>query len=1026
MGQSNPEDLGNGGTIDGNIVITGDLQVDGGGSLSFDEIITGTQQIKVTDTSALLVEKADGTDVFIVDTTNAKVTVSHNDNISLVIDSTSATRNGILSFTNSADSKNFEFKHNSFDPEAGTNQLEINSTDTANIMVFNLDGKIGLGTANPSTLLNLESATSTAITAENTGNSAVALNLDANRSGADQGLGNINFKWNGTSVAQISGASGADTTNKDDGQIQFSTMSGGSSSVNMTLDKDGNLGIGTDSPDYKLKVEESTNGADCAIAIRALNDGGAGRTALLKVDPDAQTYSFGGTASLIADISNERIGIGTGANIDAKLHIEETVSSTDVAVKLEATNDIYLQFAPANTLKWAITADYPATNDFNIYNYPNNRNDFTIAGATGNATFAGNVGIGTTSPASRLHLYNLGDATNNEFIMETDSSSGGATGNQYLTMKREDTNRANEIKFVTQAHSGSAVHKFSLGQTDSDETGVDGTEFYIGRASGGANPDFIITSAGDVQLQERLTFSGTNNTSAAATINLNSNNYLYIAGGTAGLIIGDDALATAIQFNDASSMAFDIGGGTRAKLDSNSRISLSNNDSGGTGGSDSTSGNSLFGHLAGASIASGDLDNTYIGHKSGNASTARRNTGLGANSLKTIVGGEENVAIGYLASTAFGASETGNVAVGANAMGSADEGSNAHINYNIAIGTNALIAGDFGSASVDLIDNIAIGAGAMQSTSTYAHTGTVAIGRDSLKVAQGDANVAVGYKSLSVCATGSKNTAIGYQSLDALTGGSGENTAVGYGSLGALQTGAFNTAIGNDSLSAMNGSESNNVAVGRSAGYNIDGGENNVFVGRSTQGSSATAANQNVFGYHAAGVADNSVTLGNADVTAVYMAEDSGATVYCAGVNFPDTQVASADANTLDDYEEGTFTPSLGGNTSYNAQVGNYTKIGRKVTCIISLNINAIGTGNTHTISGLPFASIDATEASGCVGFFSGSANTVSTINPSVNNDASTITLCSVGGSGATATATSTAIFANSTSIRINVTYFTD
>jgi len=47
------------------------------------------------------------------------------------------------------------------------------------------------------------------------------------------------------------------------------------------------------------------------------------------------------------------------------------------------------------------------------------------------------------------------------------------------------------------------------------------------------------------------------------------------------------------------------------------------------------------------------------------------------------------------------------------------------------------------------------------------------------------------------------------------------------------------------------------------------------------------------------------------------------------------------------------------------------------------------------------------------------------TVNPSVNNNASTITLCSVDGSGGTATGTTTAIFANSTSIRINVTYFT-
>ena len=76
MGSSNPQDLGNGGVIDGTLQITGDLQVDGGGSLSFDEVIEGTQQIKVTNTSALLVEKADGTDVLKVDTTNSDVYIT--------------------------------------------------------------------------------------------------------------------------------------------------------------------------------------------------------------------------------------------------------------------------------------------------------------------------------------------------------------------------------------------------------------------------------------------------------------------------------------------------------------------------------------------------------------------------------------------------------------------------------------------------------------------------------------------------------------------------------------------------------------------------------------------------------------------------------------------------------------------------------------------------------------------------------------------------------------------------------------
>jgi hypothetical protein len=40
-----------------------------------------------------------------------------------------------------------------------------------------------------------------------------------------------------------------------------------------------------------------------------------------------------------------------------------------------------------------------------------------------------------------------------------------------------------------------------------------------------------------------------------------------------------------------------------------------------------------------------------------------------------------------------------------------------------------------------------------------------------------------------------------------------------------------------------------------------------------------------VIGYGASGQANNSVTLGNADVTAIYMAQDQGATVYAAGVD---------------------------------------------------------------------------------------------------------------------------------------------
>lgn len=78
------------------------------------------------------------------------------------------------------------------------------------------------------------------------------------------------------------------------------------------------------------------------------------------------------------------------------------------------------------------------------------------------------------------------------------------------------------------------------------------------------------------------------------------------------------------------------------------------------------------------------------------------------------------------------------------------------------------------------------------------------------------------------------------------------------------------------------------------------------------------------------------------------------------GIKFPATQSASSDANTLDDYEEGTWTPSWGaasGSMSYNLQLGRYVKVGRlvTVTCHIQTTANNTLTGNVF-LSGLPFA----------------------------------------------------------------------
>lgn len=81
-----------------------------------------------------------------------------------------------------------------------------------------------------------------------------------------------------------------------------------------------------------------------------------------------------------------------------------------------------------------------------------------------------------------------------------------------------------------------------------------------------------------------------------------------------------------------------------------------------------------------------------------------------------------------------------------------------------------------------------------------------------------------------------------------------------------------------------------------------------------------------------------------------------------AGITFPAVQSSASDVNTLDDYEEGTFSPSLLFNGSaagitYSAQAGYYTKIGRFVHVSGYIILTNKGAGSNYaSINDLPFA----------------------------------------------------------------------
>ena len=72
-------------------------------------------------------------------------------------------------------------------------------------------------------------------------------------------------------------------------------------------------------------------------------------------------------------------------------------------------------------------------------------------------------------------------------------------------------------------------------------------------------------------------------------------------------------------------------------------------------------------------------------------------------------------------------------------------------------------------------------------------------------------------------------------------------------------------------------------------------------------------------------------------------------------ITFPATAVPSADANCLDDYEEGTWTPTITGVSTYTTQNAVYTKIGKFVTVYGEIDATDPGGLAAFDIASLPF-----------------------------------------------------------------------
>ena len=519
----------------------------------------------------------------------------------------------------------------------------------------------------------------------------------------------------------------------------------GTGSEAMRVDSSGLVGIGTATPGYALDINGGTNAFN-------LVDGG-GHTLRL-------TQSAGLTY-------NSVFTVGSG--------------SWGALASLE----VYSTYAP----RVGMLVKGIASQSADIAQWENSSGAMLM-----NVTAAGNVGIGTTTPAAKLDVYGSGAGYGTIYL-------GGANG---ISTPASDTTAGASIAIGSSALSG---------QTSSAAYGNTAVGYQT--LSGTMTTAAINNTAVGYQALKSDT-TGTKNTAVG---------YQSLYGSTNG---GSN---TALGYQALYSSS---GNGNTAL----GYRTLPNN----TGTQNTVVGNnSLTANSGSYNVALGDdsmittssgSTNVAVGYKALQHNTGSNNAGIGYQTLSNS-SGDNNVAFGFNALT-INTSGTENVAIGYGALLD-----NATGDRNIAIGSLALYGNynsinyyyDCSPCEATGSNNIALGQNVMQNYSS------------------GSYNIGLGSGSMSLLTSGSYNIGFGIHTLQYITTGT-KNVAIGtlVGST-TLATGSRNILIGiDDSTDTPASGTSNWMNIGNAIyGYNLYNSTNTtgvpqIGIGKNLTGIAAGAA----------------------------------------------------------------------------------------------------------------------------------------------------------------------------------------